>query len=305
MASANAQSPRTASPPRTSLLDALVAGQIRAADCVARERAAIDRAAGLVALGWRSGRVVYVGAGSSGLLAMQDGLELPGTFGLDPDRIRFVTPNGERFLIDGPGEDDERAAEAAMDALAPHPQDVAVAVSASGSTPFTLAGASRAKAAGMRLVAIVCRIGSPLSALADAPVTLDVGPEAIEGSTRLAAGTAQKAALGVLSTLAAAKLGWVHDGLMVNVRPDNAKLRARAEGIVARLAAVGETAASAALIEAQMNVPVAVVAAAGQLDAERARALVAECRGDLSRTLALLKRAGTDINSSSGIKPGE
>ncbi len=117
----------------------------------------------------------------------------------------------------------------------------------------------------------------------DAPVTLDVGREAVEGSTRLAAGTAQKAALGVISTLAAAELGWVHDGLMVNVRPDNAKLRARAQGIVARVAAVGEAAALAALAEAQNDVPVAIAAAAGRLDAAQARALVADCDGDLCR----------------------
>ncbi len=222
---------------------------------------------------------------------MQDGLELPGTFGLDPERVRFVTPNGERFLVDGASEDDERAAEAAVDALEARANDVAIAVSASGATPFTLAGARRAKAAGARLVAIVCRTDSPLAALADAPVVFDIGPEAVEGSTRLAAGTAQKAALGVLSTLAAAELGWVHDGLMVNLRPDNAKLRARAQTIVARVAAVEPAAASAALAEAQNDVPVAIAAAAGRLDATQARALVADCGGDLSRILARLERA--------------
>ena len=134
-------------------------------------------------------------------------------------------------------------------------------------------------------------------------MTLDVGREAVEGSTRLAAGTAQKAALGVISTLAAAELGWVHDGLMVNVRPDNAKLRARAQRIVARVAAVGEAAALAALAEAQNDVPVAIAAAAGRLDAARARALVADCDGDLSRILTRVRGAGADVDSSAGMKP--
>jgi len=306
LASANAQASRNAGEIRAPLLDSLVAGQIHAIDCVAKERAALAGAARMVAAALQSGgRLLYLGAGSSGLLATQDGLELPGTFGLDPARVRFVTPNGERFLVDGAGEDDERAAVEAVDDLKPGPNDAAIAVSASGSTPFTVAGARRVKAAGARLVAVVCRAGSPLAAIADAAAVFDIGAEAVEGSTRLAAGTAQKAALGVLSTLAAAEVGWVHDGLMVNLRADNAKLRARAEGIVARLAAVGESAAAAALDEAQNDVPVAVAAAAGRLDAARAYALVAECGRDLSRILARLRGADADVNSSAGMKPGE
>lgn len=294
MASAFAQSSRSADDAPSPLLDALLAGQIRAVDCVAKERAALASAARMLAGALRSGgRVFYLGAGSSGLLAMQDGLELPGTFGLDPERVRFVTPNGERFLVDGAGEDDARAAEDAVEALAVRAHDVAIAVSASGATPFTLAAAQRAKAAGAGLIAVVCRTDSPLAALADAPLVFEVGAEAVEGSTRLAAGTAQKAGLGVLSTLAAAELGWVHDGLMVNVRPDNAKLRARARDIVARVAAVGEAAASDAL--AQNDVPVAIASAAGRLDATQARALVADCGGDLSRVLARLRNAKANV----------
>ncbi len=304
LASANAQASRNAGESQASLIDALLAGQVRAVDCAAKERAALARAALFVAGALRrGGRLIYVGAGSSGLLATRDGLELPGTFGIDPERIRFVTPNGERFSVDGSGEDDGGAAEAAVANLAPCANDAALAVSASGATPFTLAGARRAKTSGARVVAIVRRTGSPLAALADAPVTLDVGREAVEGSTRLAAGTAQKAALGVISTLAAAELGWVYDSLMVNVRPDNAKLRARAQRIVARVAAVGEAAASAALTEAQNDVPVAIAAAAGRLDAAQARALVAECEGDISRILTRVNGAGAEVNSSAGMKP--
>ncbi len=287
MAAANAPSGNDAAEDRPSLIDTLVAGQVRAARCVADERAALARAAALVAAALRDGgRLVYAGAGSSGLLAMQDGLELPGTFGLAPERIRFVTPNPERFAIDGASEDDGQAAEAAVAALDLSHRDVVVALSASGSTPFTLAAAARAKSAGARLVAIVCRLGSPLAALADAGVVFDIGPEAVEGSTRLAAGTAQKAALGILSTLAAAELGWVRDGLMINLRPDNAKLRARAAAIVARLAGVDSDAAAAALEAMRHEVPAAIAAAAGRLDRGQARALVAECGGDISEILA-------------------
>ena len=135
-------------------------------------------------------------------------------------------------------------------------------------------------------------------------MTLDVGQEAVEGSTRLAAGTAQKAALGVISTLAAAELGWVHDGLMVNLRPDNAKLSARApRHRCARGVGRGGRGLGRALAEAENDVPVAIAAAAGRLDAARARALVADCGGDISRILTRLRAAEANVNSSAGMKP--
>jgi N-acetylmuramic acid 6-phosphate etherase len=272
------------------LLEALIAGQRRAIECVAAEARALEAVAKRVAAAFRAGgRLVYLGAGSSGLLAMQDGLELPGTFGLADQRIRFVTPNGERFVIDSSREDDEEAAVAAIDALALGPDDIVVAVSASGVTPFTVAGAQRAKETRASIAAIVCRSGSPLASLADIAAVFDTGAEAVEGSTRLAAGTAQKAALGVISTLAAAELGYVHDGLMINVRPENAKLKVRARRIVERLAGVGGEAAEAALIEAGGDVATAVAAAAGPLGAAAARRLLRECGGDLAEALSRLR----------------
>ena len=118
------------------LLAALIAGQRRAIECVAAERASLEAIAMRVASALRAGgRLVYVGGGSSGLLAMQDGLELPDTFGIAAESIRFVTPNGERFLVDSSREDDELAAIQAVDALSLGPKDLALAVSASGATP--------------------------------------------------------------------------------------------------------------------------------------------------------------------------
>jgi N-acetylmuramic acid 6-phosphate etherase len=269
---------------------ALIAGQQSAVERVAAAGPALELAAKRVAAALHAGgRIVYLGAGSSGLLAMQDGLELPGTFGLDPERIRFLTPNGERLAVDSAGEDDEAAAEDAVDALALGPDDIVIAVSASGATPFTLAGARRAKEKHASVVALVCRPGSPLAKAADIAAVFDTGPEAVEGSTRLAAGTAQKAALGVISTLAAAELGLVYDGLMINVRPENAKLKLRARNIVERLAGVGSEAAQAALSEAGGDVATAAAIAAGSLDSASARRLLAECGGDLAESLSRLR----------------
>ena len=278
-----------------ALLRALVEDQLRATRCVAAAASALAAAADAVATALRAGgRLTYLGAGASGCLAVQDGAELPGTYGLDTASIAFVSPGGATLatLVDSAGEDDEDAGRAAIDALALVADDVVIAVSASGSTPFTLAGARAAKARGARLVAIACRAGAPLLDGADVAVLLDTGAEAVDGSTRLAAGTAQKAALGIISTLACAKLGHVHRGMMVNLRPDNAKLRARAIGIVRRLGEVDEPTAAAALEKTHYDVKAAVVAAAGRLDAQTAKDLVAACAGDLAKALASAPRDG-------------
>ena len=274
---------------RESLTVSLLSGQCRAVERVLEQAAALERIAARVAEALSSGgRLVYVGAGASGLLAMQDGLELPGTFSLDPQRIRFVTPNGQRFLIDSSGEDDEDSAAHEIDALGLGAADIVLAVSASGATPFSLAAARRAKASGASVAAIVCRLSSPLAALADVSAAFDVGVEAIEGSTRLAAGTAQKAALSVISTLACAELGLVHDGLMINVRPQNAKLRERARSIVVRVAQVGEIEAIEALEAASGDVATAIIIAAGGLDPAAASRLLYECGGNVATVLARL-----------------
>jgi len=299
---AGRRSAQTAEERRDSLLFALLAGQMRAVECVVGASAALMEAANRLAAALRDGgRLVYMGAGSSGLLAMQDGLELPGTFGIADDRIVFVTPESGSFRIDSSGEDDQRAAEAALDALSLRSRDLVIAVSASGATPFTLGGARRAKEKAASLIAIVCRTHAPLAVLADVPVVFGIGAEAVEGSTRLAAGTAQKAALSVISTLAAAELGYVHDGLMINVRPENAKLEARAKTIVARLAGVDEEAATKALGAARDRVPAAIAIAAGGLDAEAAAVLLSECGGDIGLVLARL-RARAKVKSA-GMKP--
>jgi N-acetylmuramic acid 6-phosphate etherase len=272
-----------------ALLGALIDDQLRAVQGVAAAAEKLSAAADAVAAALRAGgRLIYLGAGASGALAFQDGAELPGTFGLDPARLGFVSPAGAApgSPVDGAGEDDEQSARRAVEALAPGPNDLVLAVSASGSTPFTLAGALAAKARGARVVALACQRNAPLLDGADLAVVIETGPEAVDGSTRLAAGTAEKAALGVISTLACARLGHVHRRLMVNLRPDNAKLRARAVRIVGRLGEVDEATAAAALRATQYDVKAAVVAAAAGLDAAAAKALVEACEGDLAAALA-------------------
>lgn len=274
-----------------SFLQALFASQRRAIDAVAAALSAVARAAEAVSacLG-AGGRLIYLGAGSSGLIAMQDGAELPGTFGLDPSRIVYLIAGGagRAHDIDPAAEDDVEAAIRDIAALGPLAGDVVVAVSASGATPYTLAGARQARTRGALVVAIANRARSPLLEAADCPVLLESGAEALKGSTRLAAGTAQKCALGLISTLANARLGHTYRGLMVNVRPDNEKLRRRAIDIIATIAGVDEIVASASLVRANDDVKCAVLIASGAPSKEAAEALVSSANGHVGAALSRL-----------------
>jgi N-acetylmuramic acid 6-phosphate etherase len=268
---------------------ALMAGQRRAVEAVASALPCIERAA--IAISEKleaGGRLVYLGAGSSGLIAMQDGAEIPGTFGISPSRILFLIAGGvERaHRIDGAAEDDREAARREIDALGAMTGDILIAISASGATPYTLAGAEAARARGATIISLANRPASALLAIAHHPILLETGPEALEGSTRLGAGTAQKCALGLLSTLANARLGHVYRGLMVNVRPDNDKLRRRAIDIIVSIAGVDEGAARHSLATAGDDVKCAVLIASGLGPREKAQDLLAQSRGDIGAALS-------------------
>ena len=274
--------------------DALLASYRRAIESVAAARGDIRAAALRLAAIWRAGgRLIYAGAGSSGLAAAEDASELPGTFGLDESRITIILAGGtaEPFRIDAAAEDGGVAGEQAIAAFGDLASDAVIAVSASGSTPFTIAAAAEARRRGAFVIAIAHRSGSPLLSGADAPIFLDSGEEALRGSTRLAAGTAQKAALGMLSSLTGFELGHVHQGLMVNLKADNAKLRERALGIVAMIAGVSEAKADAALREAGGEVKPAILIARGGANMSEALARLAATEGRIDDALRLSRAA--------------
>jgi N-acetylmuramic acid 6-phosphate etherase len=274
-----------------SFLDALLSSQNQAVASVAACRQAIERAADAISQRLAAGgRLIYIGAGSSGLIALQDGAELPGTFGVGLDRIVFLIAGGLANLahIDPEAEDDAAGAAADVAALGQLNRDVVIALSASGSTPYTLARAKAARESGASLVALSNRARSALLNVADHPIFLDSGPEALHGSTRLAAGTAQKCALGILSTIANSRLGHVYRGHMVNVRPGNEKLRQRAIHIVASIAGVDERAADASLGCAKGDVKCAIVIASGAATRAAAETLIAQANGHIGAALAQL-----------------
>ncbi len=234
------------------------------------------------------GRLIYIGAGTSGRIAVQDGVELVPTFDWDERRLAYVLAGGMAALtasVEG-AEDDEAAARAAIAALAPTPGDVAIGVSASGRTPFAVAALEAAGTAGALTVGIASNEGTPLLEAAAHPIWLDTGPEILAGSTRMKAGTAQKIALNLFSTAAMIRLGRVYRGLMVDMRLANRKLRARAAVMVGEIAGVDATAAEAALDQAHGSIKLAVLIALGEAPeraADRLRAAGGNLRDALAR----------------------
>jgi N-acetylmuramic acid 6-phosphate etherase len=227
--------------PAEQALAAMLNGQASAIGAVRHALAALSLAVAAAAqrLG-REGRLVYAGAGASARLAVQDGVELYPTFGWPHDRLATVIAGGTPALtrsIEG-AEDDAAAGQAAAIALQLGPNDVVISVAASGTTKFTLAVQSTARQAGALTVGLANNLGSPLLAGAEIPVALPTGAEFLPGSTRMAAGTAQKIALNLFSTRLMTELGRVYRGKMVGVVPTNAKLVQRAHRIVAELTGV-------------------------------------------------------------------
>jgi N-acetylmuramic acid 6-phosphate etherase len=231
-------------------------------------RAGDELAAAIEAIAARisgGGRLVYAGAGTSGRLAALDAAEVGPTFGSPPEVVAIVAGDGED------AEDDVERGDADVRALAIGPKDAIVAVSASGSTPYTLAALEAARAAGALCVAVVCAANSPLAAVADREVCVVVGPEVVSGSTRLKAGTAQKLVLNAISTATMIRLGRTYAGLMVGVVPENAKLRERARQNVVIASGRSEADVDEALAAAKGDARVALVALLAGVDPATAR----------------------------------
>ncbi|MHB8178329.1 MAG: N-acetylmuramic acid 6-phosphate etherase [Vulcanimicrobiaceae bacterium] len=241
------------------------------------------------------GRLHYVGAGTSGRLAMLDAAELPPTFGTAPELVRVHLAGGADALqhaVEGAEDDGQAGAQAIHDAVTPG--DAVVGLSASGGAPFVVRAVAAARALGAYTVAITGVEESPLARAAQQVIIISTGAEPLSGSTRLTAGTAQKIVLNALSTAVMVRLGRVYGNAMVDVRPTNEKLRARAVRLTMRLGssptqprrAITQEQALALLGRAEWNVKVAVVMARCNLDVDAARRLLAVHRDRLREVLA-------------------
>jgi N-acetylmuramic acid 6-phosphate etherase len=221
------------------------------------------------------GRLIYVGAGTSGRLAVQDGAELAPTFGWPEDRLVLLVAGGKEALlrsVEG-AEDDAEQGIRLIDQHAVTAQDVLIGVAASGTTRFTLACLREAKRRGALTLGIANNKATPLLEEADHPIFLNTGSEPIAGSTRLKAGTAQKVALNTLSTLLMILLGKVYRGLMVDVRAVNEKLVQRSEDMLMQLTGRSRDDARDALLRANGSVKIAVMLLHG-CDPESAKQLL-------------------------------
>lgn len=263
--------------PLAEVVAAMWSGQLAAVAVLETQLEAIAVAASAMAgrLRDRKGRIAYAGAGTSGRVAVQDGVELVPTFGWDPARLAYLIAGGTVALtgaVEG-AEDDADAGRAAATDLGLCPSDVLIALAASGRTPFTCAAQAEARTRGALTIAIANNPGTRLLAEAEHPILADTGAEVIAGSTRMAAATAQRAALTMLSSAAMVTLGLVHQGRMVAMRPTNTKLRARAVAMVGELAGVSESEAELALAATGFEVSAAVLVARGMSTHEAAALL--------------------------------
>lgn len=234
-----------------------------------------------------SGRLVYAGAGTSARLGVQDGVELVPTFGWPEERLAYLIAGGPAALTrtqEG-AEDNVNQAMADARALALREGDVCIALSASGVTPYAIAAINAARTAGALTIGIANNAGAPLLQSVDHPILLESGPEPVGGSTRMTAGTAQKVALNLFSTLTMIRLGRVYRGMMVDVIPSNAKLRERAVRIVAAGSDTDSGTARAALETTDYRVKPAILVAQG-FSLQDAEALLETHHGDLHAVLA-------------------
>lgn len=274
--------------PASSVLDALAEAQMTA---TAVARAAIPQMNDVITAALprlrAGGRLFYIGAGTSGRVGLQDGVELTPTFGWPPERLVLMLAGGTTALFEAVEGAEDREETACTEILShnPGPDDVVFGIAASGATPYTCAAIAAARNAGALTVGISCNKDGRLLREAELGIAIVTGAEVIAGSTRLKAGTAQKAVLNMLSTTLMIKLGHSYRGQMVDMRVVNAKLEKRAARMVHDLA--GGTAAEieAALQASNHNVKRAILIRSG-LTAEEAETALTQHAGDLRAVMA-------------------
>lgn len=257
-------------------------------DAVATQARAIARAIDAIADRLDDGgHLFYVGAGTSGRLAMVDASELPPTYGVPPELVQVIMAGGtSAFFSAAEGaEDDEEAAIAEIERRV-RPQDAVLGIAASGTTPFTVAAVRKANAMGALTVGVTSVAGSPLARECDIPITPETGPEVILGSTRMKSGTAQKLVLNTISTGVMIRLGKVFSNLMVEMPATNVKLRGRAVKMVEIAAEVPHDAAERAFATSGGSVKTAIVMAKLGVEREEAERRLEAHRGRLREVLS-------------------
>ncbi len=250
---------------------------------------AIARAVDAIVAGMeKGGRLVYIGAGTSGRLGVLDASECPPTFGVAQDAVLGLMAGGMGALANAQEnvEDSEELGVLDLQSIGLKPSDVVCAIAASGRTPYCLGGLRYARLIGCSTLSIVCSPDSPLEHAADIAIVPVVGPEAVSGSTRMKAGTAQKMVLNMLSTGSMVRMGKVFGNLMVDVKATNAKLRVRSENIVMQATGLDREKARIALSHADGKVKTTICMLLTGFDRETAEWKMTEAKGKLRLVLA-------------------
>jgi N-acetylmuramic acid 6-phosphate etherase len=275
--------------PTAELVGVLVDDQFKAVEAV---RAAAPRIAAAVTAALprmeKGGRLVYVGAGTSGRLGVLDSVELYPTFSWPHERAVALLAGGTdaMFVAVEGAEDDEDQGVADMRGANVGPDDVVLAIAASGATPYVLGALRAARAVGALTIGFANNPEAPVAGEAEIGVTLDTGPEAISGSTRLKAGTSQKIALNTFSSALMVRLNKVYGNLMVDLKATNTKLVRRAIHLTSFATGADEEAARAVLAQCDFHVKVAIVALSKNIPVEQARVLLESARGSVRAALA-------------------
>jgi N-acetylmuramic acid 6-phosphate etherase len=280
----------------SDIAEAMIEGQFTAVAAVRAARFGLVGAALAAEARLRNGgRLVYVGAGTSGRLAVQDGAELIPTFSWPQDRLLLLMAGGKDALLQSV-EGAEDAVDQAIRLVQQHEigvNDVLIAVAASGTTPFTLSCLKEARRRGALTIGVANNPDTPILQEADYAIWLDTGAEPIAGSTRMKAGTAQRITLNVFSSLVMILLGRVYDGLMVDLQAVNQKLVRRSENILKRLSGRSGDEVREAFREANGNIKLAVLLLHG-CDLKEATSILDHAGGQLRAALAAIGKPGPD-----------
>lgn len=274
------------------VLRALNAEDARVAGAVAEALTPLAAAVDLAVARWRAGgRIHYFGAGTSGRIGLMDAVELPSTFGIDAERVVAHHAGGMDAVSGARQDAEDSEALGRAEAAGVQAADVALGLTASGRTPYVAGALTVAKERGAATVLVTANPLAPLASLVDVHVGVDTGAEALTGSTRLKAGTAQKLVLNAFSTALMVRLGKTYSNLMVGVVASNAKLRGRVLNLLEEATGAPEDRCAAALAAARGDTPVALVSLLADVDAATATTALRRCDGAVRPALDALLRA--------------
>ncbi len=233
------------------------------------------------------GRLIYIGAGSSGRIAALDSCECPPYFSNDPHSIQYIMAGGPKALASPVevNEDSEELGQRDIARRRPSRKDVVIGLSASGRTPYVVAAVAYARTQGAKTACITCNQNSPIANAADIVIVSDVGPEVISGSTRMKAATAQKMITNMITTGAMTRLGYVYENLMVHVHMQNSKLVERGIGILMKACGVAREEAVSVIKSAGRSVPIALVMLKAKVDKQEAVRRLARSDGNVRRAI--------------------